>query len=332
MRLKILIMPFLAVTFIIFLTGCSLFDLGNSEKPVSQESSSGSDDIDEEDPEYPVSAFGAKLDSRPGIVVSLAPSLTDKVFDLGLGDRLEGVSDYCGVSGSAAPVRCGTAQLPDLEEIEKLSPHLVLTETELSENDLIAIQQMGAEIAVIPHADSVKELMENYMAIARLFEGERTGAALGGRFCENFQGELDMLAQNAPGEIKNAVYLRVLSFTVATGDTLENELMETIGLNNIAKDYTNWTYPEEDATGDEGKRNFASIDIIYCDKRSVTIKMLEQSAFYKGLDAVLKDRYLYIDSSAFERQSLGMLDELTRMQQYANGEISGSAQESSSES
>lgn len=320
----------LALLLVLSLSGCSLFDLKNSEASSSSDSSPEDADIpeEEEDPEYPVDVFGARLDSRPGIVVSLSPSMTEKVYDLGLEDRLEGVSDYCDISDSRSVVRCGTAQIPDLDEIAALSPHLVLTATELSENDLTAIQQMGAEVAVIPRAESVAALLENYIAIAKLFEGERSGGALGESFGEKISERLDTLAQQAPAETKNAVFLRNLNFTVATGDTLENELMGVIGLRNIAEDYTDWSYPEAEADSAEGKQNFASIDIIYCDKRSVTMKMLEQSAFYKGFNAVIKDRYLYIDISAFERQSLKMFDELERMQQYLNGEIPGSAQES----
>lgn len=314
-----------ALILALLMTGCSLFQPSKEDNSQPQDESDSVSD--NEDAEYPLRFFGANLYSRPGIIVSLSPSITEKLGDLGLGDRLEGISDYCEDAGETGRARCGTTLMPDLERIESLSPHLLLTEAGLSDDDLVSIQQMGIEVAVIPRAKDAEQLKENYLNIATLLEGKKTGAAIGAAFNRKLDGRLEGLRQNAPEEPKNAIYLRLLDFTLATGDTLEGNLMELIGLNNIAKGYKNWEYPESEARGEEGRKDFVSLDFIFCDKKSVTIKMLEKSEFYKGLDAVLKDRYLYIDSSVFERQGLRMFDELERMQLYAKGEIPGSKDE-----
>lgn len=324
MKSKILSL-ILALLLLAGFAGCNAFSRPGTGSP-----DEAAESLPEEDLEYPVSINGASLAFRPGIIVSLSPAITEKLGDLGLQSRLEGISDYCDAPEgfeSAGGARVGTAQRPDIDEITKLSPHLVLTEVELTEAEASAVAAAGAQLAVIPRAGDIGGVLKNYNTLAVLLEGRRTGAALGEAFEKRFMQRYGTIIENGLTEPKNAVYLRELDFTVATGDTLEGWLMDQMGLHNIAGDYTGWTYPGEDAESEAGRENFKSIDFIFCDKRAVTIKMLENSSFYKGLNAVLKDYYLYIDSTAFERQTLRMLDELDRMRLYALGEIPGSKDE-----
>jgi iron complex transport system substrate-binding protein len=243
-----------------------------------------------------------------------------------LEERLVGVSNYCDYPTAARNLpQCGTANLPDMDEIRRLEPHLLLTQSQLAEEDLIALQQMNVDVVMIPRAASVAQFKESYIALATLFEGQYTGADMGRDFVRNIQDRLDylegyLIPYAEDNGVKDALFLRLLDFNVATGDTLENELMTLIGLNNIAAGETDWLYDGEKANG-TGRADFEAIDVIYMDEDFVNIKMLEQSAFYKGLQATLKDWYLYIDSIAFERQGLRMLDELEKMAAYAYPDV-----------
>lgn len=321
MNLKI-ISILLALLLAAMFAGCDAF-----AKP---DTDTGGDTAESEasvDEEFPVSLNGAAVESRPGVIVSLSPAITEKLSDLQLQGKLEGISDYCDAPQGAERTRVGTVQLLDLDALQKLSPHLVLTEVAFTEAEASMIRAMGAQIAVIPRADNIDGVLKNYKNIAMLLEGSKTGAALGEAFEKKFMQKYNSIVENGLTEPKNALYLRLLDFTIATGDTLEGKLMQAVGLHNIAQDYTEWQYPEDAANAEDGRQSFVALDYIYCDERAVTIKMLEKSAFYKGLDVVLKDRYLYIDSTAFERQTLRMLDELDRMRLYALGEIPGSKEE-----
>jgi ABC-type Fe3+-hydroxamate transport system substrate-binding protein len=276
-----------------------------------------------EDLEYPVEFFGAALESRPGAVVSLSPALTEKLHEMGFDDRLEGCSDYDEFRGDK--IACGTAQTPDVAAIKEIAPHLLFTEIELPDDDAQELRDSGVEIAVIPHAASFTELLGNYQSMAMLMDGKKTGAALGGAYCEVLNERMRALEQNALGEPKVAVYLAQLDYTMATGDTLESELMEKVGFVNIAKEQKGWEYPEDEANAEADREKFRQIDFIYCDRDSVTMPMMEKSEFWRGLNCVLKDYYLYIDSTAFDLQTGRMLDELERMVGYANGEVEGGA-------
>lgn len=269
--------------------------------------------------EYPVHANGASLEERPVKVVSLAPALTEKLGDLGVADRIVGRSDYCDYPDAVLALpTCGTAQLPNLEEMLALAPDLVLTQSPLPDEVLEELEAHHIPVAIFPHAASIDELMQTYQNMARLMDGEVTGAQNGAAFEQEFQGRLtslntDLALYTAAAGRKNVLYLRLMAYTVATGDTFEQELFSMACMNNIAAPYTNWLYPEVDANSDAGKSDFALLDTIFMDEQFVTIHMLEQDSFYRTLPATKEDRYLYIDSLLLERQSLRTINELSRM-------------------
>ncbi len=60
-------------------------------------------------------------------IVSLAPSLTETLFALGVGDRVVGVSDYCNYPAAArSRPRVGAPLNPSLESVAALQPDLVV--------------------------------------------------------------------------------------------------------------------------------------------------------------------------------------------------------------
>lgn len=65
-------------------------------------------------------------------VVSLCPSLTELVFDLGLGDSLVGVTEYCvhPAEGVRRVEKVGGTKTPDVARIAALAPDLVLLNEE----------------------------------------------------------------------------------------------------------------------------------------------------------------------------------------------------------
>lgn len=66
-----------------------------------------------------------KLDSPPQRVVSLVPSVTETLFDLGAGDSVVGITDYCVFPGNLERQRVGGTKNPDVEAIRNLKPDLV---------------------------------------------------------------------------------------------------------------------------------------------------------------------------------------------------------------
>jgi ABC-type Fe3+-hydroxamate transport system substrate-binding protein len=112
----------------------------------------------------------------PQRVVSLVPSMTDSLFELGLGDYLVGVTDYCQPPAQSAHrlARVGGTLTPDVDRIRALQPDVVLANQE--ENPRAAIETLESNgIKVwVTFPRSVREATGVLWAIAGLFRARQT--------------------------------------------------------------------------------------------------------------------------------------------------------------
>jgi ABC-type hemin transport system substrate-binding protein len=110
----------------------------------------------------------------PRRVVSLVPSLTESLFDLGLGDRLVGITDYC--SQPAGQVnglpRVGGPVDARLEAIIALQPDLVLAGVEENPPALLAaLERAGLAVwAVFPK--TLQDTLDVLNDIAWVFKSD----------------------------------------------------------------------------------------------------------------------------------------------------------------
>ena len=124
-------------------------------------------------------AVGRKvtLPAPPARIVSLAPSVTEMLFALGLGDRVVGVTDFCRVpGGSPAVARIGGLINPDLEKIVSVKPDLALATTSgnyLEDADRIARLGIPAYTFDTPSVEAVLRSIDDLGRIA----GVETAAA-----------------------------------------------------------------------------------------------------------------------------------------------------------
>jgi ABC-type Fe3+-hydroxamate transport system substrate-binding protein len=69
--------------------------------------------------------LGRTFTAAPKRVVSLVPSLTETLFDLGAGDSVVGITDFCIFPPALDRPRVGGTKNPRVEEIRALAPDLV---------------------------------------------------------------------------------------------------------------------------------------------------------------------------------------------------------------
>ena len=105
-------------------------------------------------------------------IVSLAPNLTETLFALGLGDRVVGDTDFCDYPPEArAKSHVGGPVNPNLEEIAKLHPDLVLATRAINRQETVR----GLEQLRIPvYATDPRNVEQVLASTARL--GELLGA------------------------------------------------------------------------------------------------------------------------------------------------------------
>lgn len=117
-----------------------------------------------------------ELPRPPRRVVSLVPSLTESLFDLGLGECVVGVTDYCVFPPAAQErPRVGGTKNPDVERILALQPDLVLANREENPRAVVeALQARGVPVWVT-FPRSVDEALAVLWGLVRLFRSQAAG-------------------------------------------------------------------------------------------------------------------------------------------------------------
>jgi len=178
---------------------------------------------------------GAPVAATARRIVSLAPSLTETLFALGLGDRVVGVDDYSvWPAAAAAKPRIGGLFNTNLEKIVTLRPDLALLLP--SEHDVAAkLRGLGVASLIVP-VETLADVERSFVAIAR-----RCGVAPAGeRLAASWRAEL------APRPVPGgglAVMLsvgrqpgRLTGILAAARGTFLDELLVRLGAANVFAD------------------------------------------------------------------------------------------------
>jgi iron complex transport system substrate-binding protein len=98
-------------------------------------------------------------------IVSLAPSITEVLFDLGLGDRIVGATRFCRYPLAARELpKVGGYLDVNLEEIISKRPNVVFSLKE-GENSVKSIERFGIDLLSLNHS-SLSGIKESYSIIA----------------------------------------------------------------------------------------------------------------------------------------------------------------------
>lgn len=297
---------FVTVIMTVFFIGCGS---GAEEEIVEEEV------VEVVDLNYPVTIGDVTIYSKPQAVISLSPTTTEMLFDMGYGDRVMGISEFCDYPEEAlSKLRCGSTWSLDKETITMRPVDLVVTTTPLLEKDLIWFQQANVPVILLPYAMDFDGLEENYINLGIAMGGEEDGFAEGqdyynmqmDKVYNAQQTALDYLQEN---ESLHSILLREMSYVMATGETFEQQIFDMLCLVNEGEPYSGWLYPREEVVALEPH-------VIFC-VESITAEEIATSTVYKPVKAVLADAIYPIDTTPIERQSPRMFDLIFDMSQLA---------------
>ncbi|MCL1972688.1 MAG: helical backbone metal receptor [Endomicrobia bacterium] len=99
-------------------------------------------------------------------IVSLAPSITESLYELGIDEKVIGITMYCSPGKSKKEI-IGTLLEPDLEKIVMLKPDLIISTKEGNNKAAVEkIQRLGFDVYTMESAGSFKDICENFKALA----------------------------------------------------------------------------------------------------------------------------------------------------------------------
>jgi ABC-type Fe3+-hydroxamate transport system substrate-binding protein len=118
--------------------------------------------------------------SPPQRVVSLVPSMTESLFELGLGSALVGVTDYCihPAEAVAGLPHLGGPKNPRVDEILALKPDLVLANWEENTRPTVEALEAAGVAVWVTFPQTVLESLEVLWKLVELFHSHEAGLRL----------------------------------------------------------------------------------------------------------------------------------------------------------
>jgi len=114
------------------------------------------------------------LPDHPHRLVSIAPSITETLYELGLGDRLVGDTDYCDYPPQARALpHVGAMLNPNLEKIVALKPDLVLGTDEANRRETAdQLERLGIPLYGVT-AHTVEGTIQSVEDLGRVLDWEQ---------------------------------------------------------------------------------------------------------------------------------------------------------------
>lgn len=248
---------------------------------------------------YPVTITDSEgtqitIDAKPLKVVSMAPNITELMFQLGISEKLIGRTDYCDYPAEALNIESvGTLQTPDIEKIVSLNPDVVIASTHFSEESEKQLTDLGIKVIVLYEEHDISGVYTMIETLGTIFDVQNKAEET----ITQMKTTTEEATKAVDGLEAPSVYY-VVGFGeygdyTAGGDTFIGQLITLAGGKNIAQDVSGWSYTLESLLE-------ADPDIIVIDNSMKDSFMTADN--YKELTAVKNGTVYGIDKSILERQ------------------------------
>ncbi|MDD5095120.1 MAG: cobalamin-binding protein [Dehalococcoidia bacterium] len=170
-------------------------------------------------------------------IISLAPSNTEILFALGLGDKVIGDTDYCNYPPEAKPkTKVGGFATVDLEKVISLSPDLVLAANIHKETIAPELERRGVNVVMLD-PKTVEEVLDEILLVGSLTGAEERASQLVAEMRSRFQAVTDKVS--ALSEDEKPRFLAIAwhdPIYASSTKSLQGQLIAMAGGINIAYD------------------------------------------------------------------------------------------------
>ncbi len=175
------------------------------------------------------------LDGLPQRIISLAPSHTEILFALGLGDRVVGVTDYCNYPPEAKQKpSIGGFSTPNIEKIISLSPDLILAGSIHQKQVIPLLESRGMTIFVLA-PETINGVLDTITLVGQITGKDREAV----RLVADMESKIKKITDRTKGideSRKPGVFYVTWHDPLKTAGagTLQDELIRTAGGTNVA--------------------------------------------------------------------------------------------------
>lgn len=256
--------------------------------------------------EFPVTLTDAMgdevvIEEEPESFVSMIPSNTEIAYELGLGEKLVGVSDFDNYPEEVADIEKIGGQEFNVEKIISLEPDVVLAHESglgMGTEGLQQLRDAGLNVFVVENAETFDEVYDTISVIGQASGAVEEADAL----VEEMETQVSAIEEMAAGvEQSKSVFVEVGSepelYTAGTG-TFIHEMLTMIQAENVAGDQEGWISLSPEAVV------AANPDVIITTEGGYVenaVEQIKERSGYADITAVQEDAVYELDSDMATR-------------------------------
>ena len=246
------------------------------------------------------------MEERPDRIVSCAPSITETVYALGLGDKLVGVTDYCDYPEEVSSRKAisslasiGGYSTPNVEAILNQTPDLVLVDGSVSAHATLidTLTPMNVTIVALYKGLSIEEIYENIEMVGKISGNDETSASLINRMEIRISNIGDKLASvTSQRSVVDAVWLDPIY--VAGGSTYVQDMFDISKGNNPFDDQSGFPVVSMEAMLEADPEVMVLPGKMGMDYTDDLINYLRNDTLWSQISAVKTDNVFILEGHA----------------------------------
>ncbi len=177
------------------------------------------------------------IESTPQRIISLAPSNTEILFALGLGEKIVGVTEHCNYPPEALDKeKVGGFSTPDIEKIIALQPDLILATSIHAKEIIPALEERGLTVfALAP--ENIDGILEDIQMVGKITGKEEEASRLVTQMESRIKAVIDKTKNLEKRPRVFFITWHDPLWSIGSGTTIQ-ELIEKAGGVNIFQDIT----------------------------------------------------------------------------------------------
>lgn len=175
--------------------------------------------------------YALELEKFPGRIVSLVPSQTELLFDLGLGDKVVGITKFCvhPEEWFRSKTRVGGTKTVNIEKIRSLNPDLIIGNKE--ENVKGQILELKKEFSVwMSDIRSLTDALVMIREVGRITDKLKEAEVIISKISSGFR---DLTFNKNASKKRAAYFIWKDPYMVCGKDTFTGELLALCGFVNV---------------------------------------------------------------------------------------------------
>ncbi len=263
------------------------------------------------------------INAIPQRIVSLAPSNTEILFALGLGQKVVGVTDYCDYPDEAkAKPKVGGFSTVDIEKVVSLRPDLVLATQMHAKTTIPALENLGFTVVAL-NPGSLNDVLDNIELVGEITGQDREASDLVNRLSSRINEITDKTQKLTTDQKPKVFYVTWHDplWTAGTG-TLANDVIVQAGGQNIASDITDDKIIDLETVINRDPE-IIIVSVGMGSGQDLPWQYIKTESRLKDTRALLNGRVYKVDGDLIDRPGPRSVDALEQVARFIHPELFG---------